>query len=326
MVRHVLIPVGARSGLLPAARLERLAGTMTAPFSADAPLDPRLTPARPDLADERLRGRVAADRYVAGTTHRIRVPVAPLRRAPDPAAALDSEALLGEAATVYEVRDGFAFAQLSADGYVGYLPAEALGPVDPAPTHRVSALRTFLYPAADLKRPVVGALSLGARVAVAGREGAYARLADGRFAWAGHLAALDAVEPDVAATALRFLGVPYLWGGRSSLGLDCSGLVQTALAAAGIAAPRDSDQQEAALGEAVPVTADLAGLRRGDLVFWRGHVGMMLDEARLIHANGHHMAVAIEPLAEAEGRIRAGRTGPGTGDGAIRAIRRTIAA
>lgn len=285
-------------------------------------LDPRLTPARPDLADERLRGRVEAARYVPGQPCRIALPVAPLRCAPDPAAALDSETLLGEAATVYDVRDGWAFAQLAADGYVGYLPAEALGPVDPAPTHRVSALRTFLYPAADLKRPVLGALSLGARVAVAAREGAYARLADGRFVWAGHLAPLDTTEPDVAATALRFLGTPYLWGGRSSLGLDCSGLVQTALAAAGIPGPRDSDQQEAVLGEAVALSPDLAGLRRGDLVFWRGHVGMMLDETRLIHANGHHMAVAIEPLAEAEARIRAGRTGPGTGDGAIRTIRR----
>ncbi|GJD60467.1 C40 family peptidase [Methylobacterium frigidaeris] len=289
-------------------------------------LDPRLTPARSDLADERLRGQVEAARYVAGRSHRIAVPVAPLRRAPDPAAGLDSEALFGEAATVYELRDGWAFAQLAADGYVGYLPAEALGPVDPIPTHRVAALRTFLYPAADLKRPALGALSLGARVAVAAREGAYARLADGRFVWAGHLAFLDAVEPDVAATAWRFLGTPYLWGGRSSLGLDCSGLVQTALAEAGIPAPRDSDQQEAALGEAVALSPDLAGLRRGDLVFWRGHVGMMLDESRLIHANGHHMAVAVEPLAEAEARIRAGRTGPGTGDGAIRTVRRLATA
>ncbi|OAS24756.1 peptidase P60 [Methylobacterium platani] len=285
-------------------------------------LDPRLTPARPDLADERLRGRVEAARFVAGRTQRIVAPVAPLRRAPDPQAALDSEALFGEAATVYELRDGWAFAQLAADGYVGYLPAEALGPVDPAPTHKVAALRTFLYPAADLKRPALAALDLGALVAVAAQEGQYARLADGRFVWAGHLAPRDAVEPDIAATALRFLGTPYLWGGRSSLGLDCSGLVQAALAAAGIPAPRDSDQQEAALGEPVAFGPDLAGLRRGDLVYWRGHTGMMLDATRLIHANGHHMAVAVEPLAEAEGRIRAGATGPGTGDGAIRSIRR----
>ncbi|MFH6785232.1 C40 family peptidase [Methylobacterium sp. MA0201] len=296
---------------------------MTDMSRTDLPrLDPRLTPARPDLADERLRGQVEAARFVPGRPHRIGQAVAPLRRAPDAGAALDSEALFGEAATVYELRDGWAFAQLAADSYVGYLPAEALAPVDPAPTHGVAALRTFLYPAADLKRPALGALSLGAQVAVADREGAYARLADGRFVWSGHLAPLDAIEPDVAATALRFLGTPYLWGGRSSLGLDCSGLVQTALATAGIPAPRDSDQQEAALGAPVPVTPDLAGLRRGDLVFWRGHVGMMLDATQLIHANGHHMAVAIEPLAEAEARIRAGRTGPGTGDGAIRSIRR----
>ena len=263
--------------------------------------DPRLTPARPDLADIRLRGLVEAERFVAGEARRVAVPSAPLRRAPHPEAGLDTEALLGAPVTVYEERDGFAFVQLGEDGYVGYLPSRALGPADPAPTHRVAALRTFVYPAADMKRPHVAHLSLGAAITTEAREGDYHRLAGGGFVFADHAPPLDRTEPDFCATAERLTGTPYLWGGRTGLGLDCSGLVQLALLMAGLPCPRDADQQEAALGEALP--PGLEGLRRGDLVFWRGHVGLMLDETRLIHANGHHMMVAVEPLAGAVERI-----------------------
>lgn len=263
--------------------------------------DSRLTPARPDLADIRLRGQVTAERYVAGEARRVIVPSAPLRRGPSREAGLDTEAVMGDRVTLYEAKDGFAFVQLLGDGYVGYLPDDALGKPDPSPTHRIAALRSFLYPAPDLKRPVLGHLSLGAAVASAERHGDYLRLATGGYVFAGHCTDLDANEPDFAATAERLVGTPYLWGGRTSLGLDCSGLVQLALAMAGIAAPRDADQQERALGEDLPPSLD--GLARGDLVFWRGHVGLMLDAERLIHANGHHMAVAIEPLAVAVARI-----------------------
>ncbi|ACA16616.1 NLP/P60 protein [Methylobacterium sp. 4-46] len=293
---------------------------MTAPAHSAPARDPRLTAARPDLADARLRGAVQAARFVAGTTRRVGAPLAPLRRAPRDDAALDTEALRGEAVTVFEVAAGWAYAQLEADGYVGYLPAACLGDPDPAPTHRVTALRSFVFPAPDLKRPPLAHLSLSAAVAVEGEEGAYARLAGGGYVYAAHLADLSARAPDYAATATRLLGTPYLWGGRSSLGLDCSGLVQIALGAAGIAAPRDADLQEAALGIPVPVTPGLDGLARGDLVFWRGHVGLMLDPATLIHANGHHMAVAIEPLAQARARIAAAGAGP------ITSIRRLASA
>ncbi|MGY2048114.1 C40 family peptidase [Methylobacterium sp. JK268] len=265
-------------------------------------------PARPDLADSRLRGLVEAARFVDGMPRRVAAALAPLRRAPRDDAALDTEALRGEAVTVFEVAEGWAYAQLDADGYVGYLPAAALGAPDPVPTHRVAALRSFVYPAPDLKRPPLAPVSFGARLAVEGSEGAYARLAGGGYVYAAHLADLSRRESDHAATAARFLGTPYLWGGRSSLGLDCSALVQLSLGAAGLAAPRDADLQEAELG--APVARD--GIRRGDLVFWRGHVGVMLDAERLVHANGHHMAVAIEPLAEAEARILAAGGGPVT--------------
>ncbi|GJD93864.1 C40 family peptidase [Methylobacterium iners] len=271
-------------------------------MSAEIPsLDPRLTPARPDLADLRLKGQVEAARYVTGSDRRVVVPSAPLRRAPSPEAGIDTEAVLGDPVTIYEDRDGFAFVQLAADGYVGYLPSAALGDPEPAPTHRIQALRTFLYPAPDLKRPALAHLSLGAAVTVAAREGDYLRLATGGYVFAGHCGALNAYEPDFAATAERLVGTPYLWGGRTSLGLDCSGLVQLCLATAGLPSPRDADQQERALGE--PLPDSLEGLTRGDLVFWRGHVGLMLDSDRLIHANGHHMMVAVELLREAVARI-----------------------
>ncbi|KTS42946.1 peptidase P60 [Methylobacterium radiotolerans] len=278
-------------------------------------LDPRLTPARPHVADLRLRDRVAAARYVAGTPRRVIAPSAPLRRAPAADAGLDTEALLGDAVDLYDVADGYAFVQLARDGYVGYLPADSLGPVDPEPTHRVTALRTFLYPEPDLKRPVLGHLSLGARLAATGEAGAYLETPGG-YVFARHCAPVDARAPDYAATAARLAGTPYLWGGRTSLGLDCSGLVQLCLDAAGLPCPRDADMQERALGQALPfdpARPDFAGLRRGDFIFWRGHVGLMGDPETLIHANGHHMAVAAEPLAEAVARIAAHSFGAVTG-------------
>ncbi|MBV9079065.1 MAG: C40 family peptidase [Methylobacteriaceae bacterium] len=272
-------------------------------------LDPRLTPARPDLADERLRGRVEATRFTAGERRRVTAPSAPLRRSPGPDAPLDTEALCGEAVRVFEEQDGQAWGQLVRDGYVGYLPGAALGPDGPEPTHRVTALRTFIYPGPSLKLPAFGHLSLGAGVTPEPGEGDYVRAAGG-FVFAGHLAPADRHAPDFVAVAERLLGTPYLWGGKKSLGLDCSGLVQLALAMAGIAAPRDTDMMEQALGQPVELRPDLGGLRRGDLVFWRGHMGIMQDEARLLHANGHHMEVASESLAEAERRIREKSFGP----------------
>ncbi len=272
--------------------------------------DRRITPFRPDLADERLRGQVEAERFSMGALRRVTAPVAPVRRHPAPDAALDTEALMGERVRVYDEHEGFAWGQLEADGYVGYLPSSALGGPDAEPTHKVGALRTFLYPGPNLKLPPEGFLSLGTQVTVTAVEGDYARLATGGYVFAAHLEALGAVRPDFVAVAESLLGTPYLWGGKTTLGLDCSGLVQTALAAAGIQAPRDSDMQERELGEPVEVTPDLVGLRRGDLVFWNGHVGIMLDETRLLHANGHSMMVSVEPLAVAEERIRTKSYGP----------------
>ena len=277
-----------------------------------APTDRRVTPARPDLAAAHLRGRVDAPRYVEGRALQVIEASAPLRRAPAPDAPLETEALFGEAVTVYEDSEGWAWVQLDRDAYVGYLPSIALG-ARTAPTHRVSALRTHAYPGPSIKIPPRMALSLGARIKVVRREGDFAVTNDGLWLWARHLADPDGREPDFVAVAEKFLSAPYLWGGRTSEGIDCSGLVQAGLTAADRAAPRDSDMMEAALGEPVPAGAPLL---RGDLVFWKGHVGVLRDAGTLIHASGWHMAVVSEPLAEARARIAA------NGGGEVTSVRR----
>ncbi|WP_414473269.1 C40 family peptidase [Microvirga sp. M2] len=272
--------------------------------------DRRITPVRPDLADERLRGRVEAERYTTGTIRRVGASFAPLHRHPSREAPVDTQALFGETVTVYDEHEGWAWVQLHEDGYVGYLPSDVLREPGPAPTHKVAAIRTFVYPGPSLKLPYQDYLTLNARLAVVDTEGDYARLADGGWVHAPHLASLDATEPDCVGVAERFLHTPYLWGGKTSLGIDCSGLAQTVLAAAGIKAPRDSDMQERELGAAIEVTPDLGGLARGDLVFWKGHVGLMMDATNFIHATGHSMTVMIEPLSVAEERIRRTSYGP----------------
>lgn len=284
-------------------------------------LDKRLHAFRPDLADASLRGRVDAARFTQGEPMRVIAHAAPVHREPRPDAAMDTEALCGEEVAVFEIEEGWAWGQLASDGYVGYLPAERLGPAGPKPTHRVASIRSFAYPGPSMKLPRVSALSLGSRLHVLDRDGDFAVVAGvaglaRAYVWAAHLAALDRHAPDPAAVAELLLHAPYLWGGKSSLGLDCSGLAQLAFDAAGLALPRDSDQQER--GPGTPLPLDASGLRRGDLVFWKGHVGLMQDGTRLLHANGHHMLVASEPLQEAADRILA------KGGGPITSLRRLV--
>jgi cell wall-associated NlpC family hydrolase len=265
--------------------------------------DLRITPARPDLAARHLQGKVEAARFVDGMPREVIEPQAPLRREPAPDAPLDTEALLGERFTAYETTDeGWAWGQLETDGYVGWIPSNALGPPGAAPTHKVATLRTLVFPGPSIKVPPLAALPFGARIAIVRRHDTFAVTASGGFLPARHLAPIDAYENDPAAVAERFLGTPYLWGGKTSLGLDCSGLVQASLASCGIPCPRDSDMQERAVGDAV----DLDQIKRGDLVFWPGHVAILRNETTLIHANAFHMCVAIEPIADAIARIRAG--------------------
>lgn len=271
-------------------------------------LDPRRHAYRDDLAAEALRGVVDAPRYAAPVPMQVMRSAVPLRRGPDASLGYETELLAGEIFDVYSVENGFAWGQARRDSYVGYCVATALGPPQLAPTHRVSVLRSFLYPGPGMKTAPLDYLPYGAEVALEGREGDYARTALG-FVYAAHLDPLDVRAPDPVAEAERFLGVPYLWGGKSSLGIDCSGLVQTIYFACGIAAPRDSDMQEAELGSPLPLPNDPASLPGGALMFWPGHVALAQGDGRMIHANAFHMQVVSERITPALARIAS--KGPG---------------
>jgi len=268
---------------------------MTAP-------DPRINPYRSEVAAKCLQGKVEAQRFVEGERREVIRASAPMRSAPTHEARLATEALMGERVIVYEsTEEGWAWGQLESDGYVGWISANALAGSGPAPTHKVAALRTLGFPGPDIKLPPAAALPMGALLAIIRQDDRFAVTPSGLHFPSMHLAPIKEKKSDFVAIAELFLGTPYLWGGKTSLGIDCSGLVQAAMQAAGMACPRDSDMQEEALGK--PST--LAEMRRGDLVFWKGHVAIARNSGSLLHANAHHMAAAIEPAAGAIARIKA---------------------
>ncbi|WP_187331361.1 MULTISPECIES: NlpC/P60 family protein [unclassified Mesorhizobium] len=269
--------------------------------------DARLHAFRSDLADARLKGEVSADRFVAGRPARISVSVADLRKAPRPDAGVNTQALFGDDVLVFEDSAGWAWIQAERDGYVGYVADTVLGPREQAPTHIVSVPRTFLYPGPDLRFPVSGQLSMGSAVTVTGaaetRGTHYALLSSGQALIAAHLQPAGETAADYVSVAESFLGTPYLWGGVSGFGIDCSGLVQLAMRMAGRDVLRDSDMQAASIGKPLEPGPDFTGMRRGDLVFWKGHVAIMTDADTMIHANGHTMLVSREGLKDAVARI-----------------------
>jgi cell wall-associated NlpC family hydrolase len=275
-------------------------------------LDARVTPLRDGIASRALEGIVRAEVYLDPKTMSCVVPAAGLHRAPDAGSEQMDQLLFGETFEAIEEEGAWFWGQARRDGYVGFVAAAALAPLPPhsiesGPTHRVAAVRTYAFAGPSIKTQASGPYSMNALVAVEGEEGRLSKVAGAGWMATSHLAPIGTFETDLAVVAERFLGAPYLWGGRESLGLDCSGLVQQALFACGLACPRDTDQQ-AGLGRAIA----RGDFRRGDLAFWNGHVAIGLDENRIVHANGHHMMVAIEPLDAAIARIDAAGVGQPT--------------
>ena len=281
-----------------------------------ADIDPRINPYRPDRAAAYLEGRVTATAFVSPVAKAVVVGSAPLRRRPQADAPLDTELQFGERVEVYEDKDGWSWLQSMTDGYVGYTPSATLGDRPAAPTHALTALRNYLFPEPDLKTPPRTMLSMTAAVTVQAQRDGYCALEGGGWVYARHLVPAQQFETDPVAVAQRFLGTPYLWGGKSSIGLDCSALVQLSLARCGVSAPRDTGMQETAIGNPVAFTGNEDVLARGDLVYWPGHVGIWIDTDRFIHANATDMTVAIAPLRDVAASIK-----EATGD-MIRAVRR----
>ena len=267
--------------------------------------DPRLTPANGRVAAAHLRGLVEAERFSDGTARQVAVPVADLLNAPG--GRRERQLLRGQGVTVYDSHDGWSFVQSERDGYVGYLQ-DAWLVEETALTHWVSARATHIYPEPDFKTRESASLSHLSRTRVLAQDGRFSETSEG-YIPSAHLTPLERHAEDPVTVAELYLGAPYLWGGNSAFGLDCSGLVQAGCLACGIPCPGDSDLQQAGLGTEL---ADDARLRRGDLLFWKGHVAWVVDEARLLHANAYHMAVAYEPIDDAIARIKSQGDGPVT--------------
>lgn len=272
-------------------------------------LDPRLHAFRRDLADERLRGKVEATCFVPGTLKRVIAPTAALYKVPDNRSERQSECLFGEDVLVFEEKDGFCWVKAQQDNYIGYMEQSKIGPLENQTTHWVIVPRTFQYSDCDLRSPMIGSLSMGSRLTIVGKAETrgthYAKLDNGHFVVETHIAPVTTLASDYVSVAESFIRTPYLWGGKSGLGIDCSGLVQLSMMMTGKSVLRDTDMQEASIGTKIDPSD---GLKRGDLVFWKGHVAIMTDENTLLHANGASMDVRKEDLNKAIERIAHGHS------------------
>lgn len=238
---------------------------------------------------------MTADRYSKATEHQLVHNLTSLYHKPDEKSPLASQLLYGENFRVYEIRDGWAWGQAAQDNYVGYCRADALSPDLFHSTHHVTNLCSHIFTEPDPKSPPAGQVFMMSKVSVINNvpTKGFVQLADGNWIFATHISNIYGNSP--VSEALKFLYAPYLWGGKSSIGLDCSALVHLAFAATGISVPRDSDQQAKEIGTQL---CDDAVPQKGDIAFFPGHVGFMLDDMHLLHANVHHMRVSIDPLRE----------------------------
>lgn len=270
----------------------------------DPKLDPRVNCYRDDLAASYLEGKVEGRRFVTGRQAQVVQCGAPLLRMPSADSPKDSQLLMGETVQIYDEAEGYAWLQSEADGYVGYTPVAALSGDVTEITHCLSVLRSFVYGEPDIKTQPLATLSMAARVSVADQYQRFSLLSTGGWVYSDHLMPVDEQEPDFVATALRFLEMPYLWGGKGNLGIDCSGLVQVSLVRSGRACPRDSYMQAKTVGMEIPGEGGSFSMRRGDLIYWPGHVAIVLDQDTVVHASGHHMLVTTEPWRDVDERVR----------------------
>ena len=274
-------------------------------------MDKRLTPSNGRVAAEHLRGIVEAEHYTKGALRRVAAPVTDLRRSPG--GPRDRQLVMGDAVTVYDELEGHRFVQSAKDDYVGYISADSLTTAQD-PTHWVAVPAGHAYPEPDMKSAELHPIYFGALITVTSHMPKFFETAEGTYIPKPHLRPIDQRFRDPVTVAQMFFGAPYLWGGNTIAGIDCSGLVQAAHLACDIPCPGDSDMQAAALGTEIDPDAPQI---RGDLLFWNGHVAIAVDDSTLIHANAHHMAVAYEPAEQAIKRIAA------QGDGPVTARRRT---
>ncbi|NNK79405.1 MAG: C40 family peptidase [Litoreibacter sp.] len=253
-----------------------------------------------------MKGQVEAEKFVDGELKQCSVAVSDMLGKPDGRRV--SQLVYGDLFNVLENSKGYLYGQSVNDGYCGYIKAEELG--DPEdPTHWVAVPATHLYPGPHVRLMNTGILYFGSEVSIVSVEGDWTRLAGGACVPSSHLLPLEERLDDPVTIADLMLGSPYLWGGITRYGIDCSGLVQMAWRACGLECPRDSDMQESELGRTLPQGETP---RRGDLVFWEGHVGIVAERNMLLHANAHHMAVAYEKLDAAIVRIAEAGGGPVT--------------
>ena len=260
--------------------------------------DTRITPIRRDLASTAYKAIVKRKKYVTAKLATVKSAFTPLYS--NKGSKLSTQLLYGEECDVFETKNGWSWIQSRRDNYVGYTPTINLTRKIYKPNSKVISLRTVIYTKPDIKSVTKGYLSFNSLVEVIKIKGKYSLIKNLGWCPSLDLVKIKSSKFNHIDLSKQYLDTPYLWGGRDSMGIDCSGLVQNLHQINNRPFPRDTDMQEMFVTNEVKYEKDL---KAGDLVFWKGHVAMMIDNSNIIHANAFHMKTAIEPLSTAKKRI-----------------------